>query len=359
MAGHYDYDADDRSARDAGGRSPAPPPRRGPGVFGNLVGVVGGGILGTLAGYWLLNYFGGPRFDFLDIPLPGIAHTQPGWVDPEQREPATPVGPLAAGNDERFAPSEFSSDRPPGARSDHDDVLPSRPADESDEPPPLGPRDAPSYSSDELAAALVQANGAIGCAACNSTGFTSRVVVTGVREVNGRPIEQKAEKQVPCEVCGGHPETRITPDGYRALCRLAQRATFVHFEADEEGLGTRKAAVRQLLLRAAAAREHRNALGRLAGFWLNSPNRDEAGAVLAGTVNEVRQAGSLDELRLVLFGQPVEVTVVSAIRGPLQPGDRAVVAGAIVEQPAANLVGYEGNEPVVIWGGMAVKLSQP
>jgi hypothetical protein len=44
--------------------------------MGNLIGIVVFGFLGLAVGYWLLNYFGGARFNFLDIPLPFVPHTQ-------------------------------------------------------------------------------------------------------------------------------------------------------------------------------------------------------------------------------------------------------------------------------------------
>lgn len=44
-------------------------------VVGEIVGIVVGGFVGLFIGYYLLNFFGGPRFDFLSIPLPGVQHT--------------------------------------------------------------------------------------------------------------------------------------------------------------------------------------------------------------------------------------------------------------------------------------------
>ncbi len=49
---------------------------QGPSPLVHLVGLVVSGFLGLAIGYYLLNYFGGPRFNFLKIPLPGVPHTQ-------------------------------------------------------------------------------------------------------------------------------------------------------------------------------------------------------------------------------------------------------------------------------------------
>jgi hypothetical protein len=51
-------------------------PRQQPyeiGIVGNLVGIVVFGFVGLALGYWLLNFFGGARFNFLDIPLPFVS----------------------------------------------------------------------------------------------------------------------------------------------------------------------------------------------------------------------------------------------------------------------------------------------
>ncbi len=50
--------------------------RQGPSPLVHLLGIIGSGFLGLAIGYYLLNYLGGPRFNFLNIPLPGIPHTQ-------------------------------------------------------------------------------------------------------------------------------------------------------------------------------------------------------------------------------------------------------------------------------------------
>jgi hypothetical protein len=46
------------------------------GALGNFIGIVVFGFVGLFIGYWLLNFFGGPRFNFLDIWLPFVSHTQ-------------------------------------------------------------------------------------------------------------------------------------------------------------------------------------------------------------------------------------------------------------------------------------------
>jgi hypothetical protein len=50
-------------------------PRQQPyemGMVGNLIGIVVFGFVGLAMGYWLLNFFGGEQFNFLDIWLPFV-----------------------------------------------------------------------------------------------------------------------------------------------------------------------------------------------------------------------------------------------------------------------------------------------
>jgi hypothetical protein len=52
------------------------------------------------------------------------------------------------------------------------------------------------------------------------------------------------------------------------------------------------------------------------------------------------------------------VSIVQEADSHLQSGDRALVLGTIVEDPAERLVGYMDNEPLVIWSGMTIKLPE-
>lgn len=50
-----------------------------------LMGIVLGGLGGLLIAYYALNWFGGPQYDFANLPLPGVRHTYqhaPRWLKP-------------------------------------------------------------------------------------------------------------------------------------------------------------------------------------------------------------------------------------------------------------------------------------
>lgn len=319
-----------------------------PSALGQMVGILAGGALGMVMGYYLLNYFGGPRYDFLQIPLPGVAHTN-------GRQPAEPAPPLAAGPLRPIDQEEVPPQRPlampaPAAEQGVQPAVAIVPVNEP------APREFPRYSSSELGQALAAAHAASGCENCQSTGFIQRVEVTGVSNVGGKQIERKAERRVPCDVCGGKPTGKITPEFYTRLCQLAEVVTFVEIAPGDPQLLHRKEAVELVLQRAAVDREKQNALGRRAGYQMSAPIGGTTGVLLAGTVQDIGREGELYRTRIVLFGLPEVVTVVSSARPPLGVQDRVLIAGSIVDNPAANLAGYDGSLPRVVWGGLTQKL---
>lgn len=91
------------------------------------------------------------------------------------------------------------------------------------------------------------------------------------------------------------------------------------------------------------------------------PQRKQgAGLLVAGTVKEIKRAGPQHEITLdaASRGLPLEIPVVS-IANPeklCQAGDELVIAGRIVEDPKANLPGYDGAAPRVLMLGYCVKV---
>jgi hypothetical protein len=277
--------------------------------MGNLIGIAGGGFLGLAAGYYLLNFFGGPRYDFLHIPLPRVAHTQPGWVNPERQpaaespdkaEPASSAAALSSPSPivpivpEGFADSEetarpdadaapTAADPPATAAPDPLDG-PTEAAATADEerqeaavPAEPGPAAAPRFTVEDLNQALAAVQACLGCPACNSTGYVQRAVVIGTREVNGQQVEERAQRNFPCAACQGRPSTHVTQEAYLHLCRLAEVATFVSLDEGEASLWSRKEALRQALVQAAGDQENASSIGRLAGHRLASRQRGENG----------------------------------------------------------------------------------
>lgn len=65
-----------------------------------LMGIVLGGLGGLLIAYYALNWFGGPQYDFANLPLPGVRHTYrhaPPWLKP-YLQPGKNAEPKDAGH---------------------------------------------------------------------------------------------------------------------------------------------------------------------------------------------------------------------------------------------------------------------
>jgi hypothetical protein len=371
------------------------PRKKQPGVFSHLVGIIGGGLIGLSLGYLGLLRFGGPRYDFLEIadklpdwvftPIPAIPLPQfnRGNGDEPQRNdrqlkdlldapeqppavevPAADISPFDAVG----APATQEPPPPPPHMPEATEPPPGAPPDQSPSPfgdgpsgpgqqqAHVGPRHFTAYSVEDLAAAVADAGAVLGCPHCNATGYVTRTVMVGTREVKGEKVPQTAERSVACEVCGGKPVAKMTPEVYARLCHLAEVVTFV--SKGESTAWQQREAVQKLLMAAGADQKAAESIGRLAGFQLDHARHKEPGIALAGTVQEMSQVGSLYGMKIVLFGLPKVVTVISW--RPAQPAirehDRVLILGTIVDNPAENLVGYDGRLPQVVWGGLPAKL---
>ncbi|MGE0605500.1 MAG: hypothetical protein AB7O62_00125 [Pirellulales bacterium] len=332
----------------------------------SMLGVL---FLLAVAAYYGLNFFGGSEFDYLKIPLPMVPHTQPGWTarvatseaPPKFKAPADkPVDLFGRGK-----PHEGHEHHEHAAEHDHN----VRPAGYTvaTEPPETeefatdaeagdAPEQFPVFTSDELAQAFLEARQAIGCANCDSTGYVTKSIITAGADESGQSVELEGEKRITCPTCRGRPGIRLNQQAYVRLCRLAGTLTFVKFDAQDPHVEPRKQAIRQLLLRTAGERSRVENLGRLAGLWLSRADREDAGVLLAGTVQEVEQQGPYWATRLMLFGLPHEVTILSVAQVPWTPRQRVLVAGYIVDDPAARLPGYQGQATQIVWGGMPLRL---
>lgn len=288
--------------------------RKGPGLKAHLVGVVGGGALGLAVGYYLLNYIGGPKFNFLDIPLPGIEHTQ--------RD-----GGGRAASDDALDADELRGDRPsrpqPRIELPKEPPRPSAPVD----PPPSNngpparttprPRSTPSeptyYSAAELGAAAALAR-------------------------------QALDKS----------KGAVSADAYRRLCRLAEMVTFA--DPADGGVPARQGEVILALQAAAGGAERIDSLGEQAASRLSDAMRVGGGIVLAGTVTAAERRGEYHLLNLALANGGQPATVVSRSPAGFTSGDRVVIAGVIVDQPSQQFPGVDWDNSPVVLGGMPLRI---
>lgn len=291
-------------------------------------GAIIGGFLGLAIGYYGLNYFGGERFDFLSIYLPGVAHTLKHKPAPDADEPQDPTDENSSVDNPPNSEPVADANRvvqPEPSTVASPDGLPIEPSfvEPEDEPAPaplpddyVGLRRPPSFSADDLDRTLTAAND----------------LIATVEDADTLPAE-----------------------AFQKLCRLGHVLTFVVDDPTDGRLLRHKEAVRDLLQRLADGAGRIDQIGLQAGRLMESDEVIQPGILLAGTTRSVISRGGLYGMTMQLAVQPNPISVLSDTSLPFESGDQVVVLGSIVTNPAENLIGYPGENPKIIWVGMAVK----
>jgi len=141
---------------------------------------------------------------------------------------------------------------------------------------------------------------------------------------------------------------------YRSLAGLGEAVTFAgaDSEMDEsEAVGVLKSLTdneKKLTL-----------LGKAGEVWLRS-SRDSAGVLLLGAVKGIEQQGDLYETKLAVSaeGKPVSLYSDSDPADLYQVDSDVLILGAIIDDPAANLTGYQGDAESVVWCRLSVVVSE-
>lgn len=291
--------------------------RGGRSLVRQMVGVVGGGILGLTLGYFVLLWWRGPDGDLL-----GISNRIPTMLLPDTFD---------RGNDRGIPAREFDPQKPD--RVDQAAFVGSAPPEKNPEPleSPLEPQDAkpliaraevhdgPHYTIDQLNAALEQAENA------REDLLAGSLADPEVKQAKGK--------------------------SYVVLCQAAESLTFVPNEALP--MATRQSAERffKLTLQDSKARDE---IGQIALRWVEYPSRPHGGIFFAGQVLSSRKSGAAHELELEL-PQGQTLTVLT----PDEPGSNSNlvgVIGSIVENPTARISGYAGTADRVVWSRMVLPI---
>jgi hypothetical protein len=157
---------------------------------------------------------------------------------------------------------------------------------------------------------------------------------------------------------GGKSDGKLTPDAYQAFCRLSEAVTLVNGDVSDAQLTVRIDATTQLLKKIVMASGHAEAIGRFAGERLDAKAAENTGILLAGTVKEILpQKGHLFGLVIQLAGTSKTIDVVSDQDYKANVNDAIAFWGVVVRAPAANLVGYADKKPIVVWSGVAAKVT--
>jgi hypothetical protein len=282
--------------------------------------VIGGGLMGLAIGYYLLNYLGGPSFNWLHIPLPGIPHTQGDAAKEKQDDNAPAPQPPVPD------PSTSSPAQPPLTGTPSMPAEPAPPSEPVPQFPPdyVGPRRFDLYDADDLAEALVRANSLAGGAGAGAA--------------------------------ASGPPPALTADTYQQWCDVAEVIALLSPDAPEKSVSPRRDALRRLALRIATDTNVREIAKHCPGVLANPP-RPEAGVMLVGYVESSKPVDGLFELRLSVPNIAQKVLVLSP-RGSLAArGDLALVLGSVINEPGQNVIGYSGTEPQAVWAGLIAKVA--
>jgi hypothetical protein len=302
-----------------------------------IVEVVLGGVAGLAITYYGLNFFGGPRFDWFEVYLPGVAHTveqRPEWwpsisgqSDTSQADeepmptPVEPSGPVDEEAADSLLPVEMLPEKPPMEEPPQEPAEePSEePADESKgdppPPPPVGPTDPPSFTSDEFGQVLKTAHNA----------FTADA---------------------------------LSDETYRRLCQLAQTVTFVELADGGPKLRNRLEAVDILLRKIGSEELNLIKIGEMAASLAYDQERTDNGILLAGTVESSLKLGQAHGASVQLAGTDSPLVVLSETPMPAKVGDRVLVLGSVIDKPAEKMVGVDTSMSRVIWSRMTVNLGR-
>ena len=98
----------------------------------------------------------------------------------------------------------------------------------------------------------------------------------------------------------------LKPETYSRLCRLAEVLTFVDPQKGVTDLPGQKEAVEKLLRDVGERDKHKNvkAIAQLADKWLDDPDRDNEGILLAGRVQQIGKNGQGTTIAIVALAKP-------------------------------------------------------
>jgi len=137
---------------------------------------------------------------------------------------------------------------------------------------------------------------------------------------------------------------------YLALAGLGEAITFA-----EQGSQLDEAEVTGVLKSLTDDDTKLTKLGEAGEMWIGS-KRGSVGVLLLGTVKGIERQGNLYETKLAVSadGNPVSLYTDADPGDAYQVDSKALVLGAVIENPASNLSGYEGDAESVIWSQLSI-----
>jgi len=260
------------------------------------------------------------------------------YAPPEEEEPSNLELDLGSGPTE-VASSDPDELAPPPVDFDNLDT-PDEPA-EANPPGPRAPGGQPLGPTDRLT-------------------ITPADLKTAVEAV----VASTPEYAASLDLTGDQRRT-VSADHYNDYAALAEALTFV--DQSDPSISPDVKTASSLLAELAADDAKTGIMNYFAASQLGDPPSTPTGILIVGTVTEIGVMGSELYLTTVEFtptgGAERTVDIISYVNpaeipgGGYTTGAKLATLGTLVANPAENLRGYQGDEPVVIWAGYFVPLN--
>jgi hypothetical protein len=143
---------------------------------------------------------------------------------------------------------------------------------------------------------------------------------------------------------------------YQSLSKFGEVLTFA--DQSDEMISEELAESIRLLMTIGKQQDKLALISQVESRWL-SIKRPNDGILLYGTVESVAREGAMFETQVKLASKDERVISLISMSDPsehFEPEHRVLVLGTILEEPAKNLSGYEGDAELVILDGLHVTL---
>ena len=146
---------------------------------------------------------------------------------------------------------------------------------------------------------------------------------------------------------------------FRKLGELSYCVTFT--DPQDEEIDDIVREVHKLVRTTAGEPENLLRINTAAANAIHRQNYHRKGILFGGTVRSIELAGELFSTRIELTDEAKSVVEVISRKDPRQQkaydlGERVVIMGVVIVDPSLFLIGYEGSEDTVVWGGLRCRI---